>query len=238
MYKIIATCIFVVSLFGCAIPPAPIVKHDAEKESQVRNFQVGPDVAKVYFFGGDRIGGITSDRPHGFRQAFYLNSNVIAKINPTDTLVFDLKPGTYTFGWGLFNSTEIPPNQLTLTVSGGQIVILRGEYNAGAGSSFGLIGALVAGPYTTVVSVDKSAIRNSNYVAVQSCPDSVCVTSAASPSSQTTSITKSITSQPSGAIVQQGSATQKLKELNELLKNGLITQKDYDLKKASILKDM
>ena len=35
-----------------------------------------------------------------------------------------------------------------------------------------------------------------------------------------------------------GSPTDKLEALNSMLKKGLITQKDYDLKKAEILKSM
>ena len=238
MYKFLATFILGVSLLGCAVAPTPVLRLDAEKENQARNFQAPPDVAKVYFFGGDRLGGIYSPSPHGYKLAVYLNSILIARINPTDTLVYDLKPGTYTFGWNTINSNDIPPNQLTLTVSGGQTVFLRGDFNAGGGSSFGLIGAAIAGPHSSVASVDKSALRNNNYVATQSCPESICITKTASITTQAAPVSKVVPGTSSGGTAQQGTASQKLRELNDLLKNGLITQKDYDLKKASILKDM
>jgi len=60
----------------------------------------------------------------------------------------------------------------------------------------------------------------------------------ATPSQEKTPITSSAFTSTINPIDTRSGALKKLDELNEMLKRGLINQKDYDTKKVGILKDM
>jgi hypothetical protein len=104
---------------------------------------------------------------------------------------------------------------------------LRGKYNAGGAGGFGLIGALIAPPkYEIEISGERDLIKELEIATPQSCPPAICVPVGAALVKQ------------QSASYQNANTKDKLADLNELKKKGLITQKDYDIKKAEILKNM
>jgi hypothetical protein len=148
-------------------------------------------------------------------------------------MYFKLNPGTYKFEW-VMRSSDIAETRATSVefpyrVAGGDVVILRGKYNI-SGAAFGLIGALLVPPkYEIEISNERELIKELNIAAPQSCPSSICVLTA-----QTETVQVSTPKQ----ISQPTTVSQKLSELDELRKKGLITQKDYDNKKTEVLKGM
>jgi hypothetical protein len=93
-------------------------------------------------------------------------------------------------------------------------------------TGFGLIGAAANPGGPELLRVDRNVLRQPiNPVAPQSCPSSLCVTPLMGASS------KAVTPE-----VIKGA--DRLLELNELRKKGLITNADYEAKKAAILKAM
>ena len=117
-------------------------------------------------------------------------------------------------------------------VAAGDVVILRGKYNPGGGAGFGLIGALISPPkYEMEIGTDRDLIKDLEIAAPQSCPSSICIAS----DSQSLSATQKPQTNSQGLSI---SSQARLNDLNELRRKGLITQQDYDLKKAEILKSM
>jgi hypothetical protein len=80
--------------------------------------------------------------------------------------------------------------------------------------------------YEIEVSGDRNIIKDLVVAAPQSCPQNICATS--NPTSTVLPVIPTTNK----------TASQKLVELDDLRKKGLITQKDFDIKKAEILKGM
>lgn len=157
---------------SCAPVTPPSVGYDSASQNKIISFKDPGENARVWFFGGDKKGSLFGDRPHGFSPSLYLNAIMIAKLHPDDVLVFDVKPGFYSFGWGL--GSNQPSSQYQVNVQKGELVILRGDYNMGAGAYFGVIGNAVAGPGTSVVRVGKTDLPPKTIVAPQNCQPSIC----------------------------------------------------------------
>jgi|FreactcultureFD7_1027221.scaffolds.fasta_scaffold02126_5 hypothetical protein len=168
-YKKQICIICALGLMACA-GIAPVVKYDPIIEAKARSFEVKPGLAKVYFTGGDKKGSLFGDRPHGLRSNLFVNGLQIASVNSPDTVVFDLRPGTYSFSWGATNAQTI-----TIPIAAGEIVAIRGDYNMGGGAYFGAIGALAGGPFTSIVRIDKSQLNMTQIVAPQTCPPNICI---------------------------------------------------------------
>lgn len=81
------------------------------------------------------------------------------------------------------------------------------------------------------IGTDRDLIKELEVAAPQSCPSNICIASD-SPNPSTTQKPQ-MNSQGSNVSSQS-----RLNDLNELRRKGLITQQDYDLKKAEILKSM
>ncbi len=217
-------------VFGCAIK-ADVVKHDDKVTSKAKNFEADDKLAKIYF--------LTTSKDNLFKMKaghsadLKVNGSVIGSINDDNVMYFKLMPGTYKFEW-VMRSSDIFESRATSVefpyrVAGGDVVILKGKYNAGGAAAFGLLGALMSPPkYEMEISNDREMIKELNVAAPQSCPPNICITTAQ------VGETSAVTTQP----IQKQTASQKLLELDDMRKKGLITQKDYDIKKNEILKGM
>ncbi len=222
--------LLVLVLVGCAIK-ADVVKHDEKASSNAKNFITDEKLAKIYFLTTSKDNFFKIKTGHS--ADLKINGTVIGSINDDNVMYFKLMPGTYKFEWVMRSSdifeTRATSVEFPYRVAAGDVVILRGKYNAGGGAAFGLLGALMSPPkYELEVSNDRDMIKELNIAAPQNCPSNLCITAVQ------TAETPQATNQPS----QKLSASQKLSELDEMRKKGLITQKDYDIKKNEILKGM
>ena len=228
MKKIITALISIV-LIGCAIK-ADVVKHDDKVTTKAKNFEADDKLAKVYFLTTSKDNFFKIKTGHS--ADLKVNGTVIGSINDDNVMYFKLMPGTYKFEWAM-RSSDIFESRATSVefpyrVAGGDVVILRGKYNAGGAAAFGLLGALMSPPkYEMEISNDRDMIKELNVAAPQTCPSNICITT------QSTE-TPTLNTQ----TVQKQTASQKLTELDDMKKKGLITQKDYDIKKSEILKGM
>lgn len=165
-----------IELCACTTPAASI-KADADTTKKAVQFLTSDDRAKVYFVNGKMIGNIFGLN-HKYPSDLYVNSQLIGSMNKDDALVFELLPGTYQFHWSVRTTDPIEqkavaqPQQLEL--KGGDMIVLLGEYDIGGAAMFGLVGALVAPPKTSISRGDRPAVNGKSFVVPQSCPASVC----------------------------------------------------------------
>jgi hypothetical protein len=229
--KTLITILSLIIVTGCAIK-ADVVRHDEKVTNTAKNFTADDKLAKIYFLTTSKDNFFKMKQ--GFSADLKVNGVVIGSINDDNVMYFKLQPGTYKFEWVMRSSdlfeTRSTSVEFPYRVAGSDVVILRGKYNAGGAQFGGLIGALISPPkYEIEVSNDRELIKELNIAAPQSCPSNICVLTAEVDSAQVSEQKKQS---------QAPSASQKLSELDELRKKGLITQKDYDLKKTEILKSM
>jgi hypothetical protein len=225
------TFVFVLFLSGCAIK-ADVVKHDDKASSTAKNFTPDDKLAKIYFLTTSKDNFFKIKTGHS--ADLKVNGNVIGSINDDNVMYFKVSPGTYRFEWVMRSSdlfeTRATSVELPYRVASGDVVILRGKYNAGGGAGFGLIGALMVPPkYEIEISSDKDLIKELTVAAPQNCPSTICIT---------TNTAELIPVSSSKNQNQSQTVSQKLSELDDLRKRGLITQKDYDIKKSELLKSM
>lgn len=218
------SAIFAVSfLVSCAtLEPLPTSKYQPDSDANARNFSVPKDVGRVYYSVGKVTGGmyeVDLRYPHNF----YVNSAVIGRISANETLVFDLRPGDYVFGFS--TNADGPEKPLAVRVLGGDVLAFRGDQRTGT-TGLGLIGAAANPGGPELLRVDRTALRQPiNPVAPQNCPSSLCVMPLGGASNST-------------KLPQGSKSADRLNDLDNLRKKGLITQQDYDAKKAIILKEM
>jgi hypothetical protein len=237
--------VFIAILSGCSTAPVVSTRYSPEQESIATSFAVSKDVARIYFSAGRVVGGMYEVDLKNHPSGLYVNSILIGQINFGETLVFDLKPGSYSFTNS--HGANQGVNQTNITISGGELVFLRGDTRLGSGTGFGLIGAAVSkatGERTglEVNRIDRTAIPQPlNVVSPQNCPPTICISGLSlsqAPITRNSSPNSTSSASPLTQNSQGNTPTQRLKELNELRKNGLITNADYEAKKASILKEM
>lgn len=158
-------------LVGCTTP-AKVINTSAEVTEKAKTFQVSSDRAKIYFVNGKLIGNIFGMN-HKYPSDLYINSQLIGSMNPTDSLVFELGPGVYTFSWNVRSTDPIDkktePQPYEMRVAGGDLVVLRGDYDPSGGSSFGLIGALISPPKSEIKRDGKKSIEGKNFVEPEFC---------------------------------------------------------------------
>lgn len=220
-FSISLIAVFLVS--GCAnLTPLPAAKYPSSSESSINAFSVPNSVGRVYYSIGKVTGGmyeVDLKYPHNV----YVGSTIVGRVNVQETLVFDLKPGDYVLGFS--TKEEGPEKTLNVKVLGGDVIALRGDLRLGT-TGFGLIGAAVNPGGPELLRIDKSALRQPlNPVVPQSCPSSMCVTPLVGASANV------VTPQ-----ILKGA--DRLNDLNDLRKRGLINNADYEAKKAAILKEM
>ncbi|MBU3565063.1 hypothetical protein [Polynucleobacter sp. MWH-HuK1] len=225
--KSLALIIGIVLASGCTIK-ANVTKHDEQSSIAAKNFTPHEKLAKVYFLTTSKDNWLSIKG--GYSADLKINGALIGSINDDNVMYFNLAPGTYTFEWFMRSSDFIESRatsvELPYRVAAGDVVILRGKYNAGGSAGFGLIGALISPPkYEMEISKDRDLIKELVIAAPQSCPPTICIS--ADPTAQK--------SQDKNKSI---SAQERLNDLNEMRRKGLITQKDYDTKKAEILKSM
>jgi len=232
-------------LFGCAsTPPVVSTRYSSDQEALARSFTVSKDVGRIYFSAGKVVGGMYEVDLKNAPAGLYINTVLVGQVNYGETLVFDLKSGTYIFtnSYG----SNMGTNQTNVSIAGGETVFIRGDTRMGSGSGFGLIGAAISSASgerkgLEVNRIDRSSIAQPlNIVSPQNCPPSICVAGLSSGQVQGQAVSSS-TATPSATQKQnsQGATpSQRLKDLNELRKNGLITNSDYEAKKVIILKEM
>ena len=229
IYKIISPLIVLITLSGCAIK-ANVVKHDEQSTAVAKNFTPEEKFAKVYFLTTSKNNFFNMKQ--GYSADLKINGVVIGSINDDNVMYFKLEPGSYRFEWFMRSSDIIEARATSVEfpyrVAGGDVIILRGKYNAGGASGFGLLGALLSPPkYEIEVSNERDVIKELDIAAPQSCPSNICVSS--------NTPTVSALKQPSAAAIN---GAERLSDLNDMRKKGLISQKDYDIKKNEILKSM
>lgn len=209
-------------LVGCAgLDQMPTSKYPTDSDSNARNFSVSSDIGRIYYSVGKVTGGMYEVELSKVSN-LYVNSVVVGRVAANETLVFDLKPGAYTFGYSM--NTEPPAKLLDVKILGGDVVALRGDLKTGT-TGFGLIGAAMNPGGPELLRVDRNALKQPiNPVAPQSCPATLCVTPLAGASSPVTP--------------QVLKGADRLNDLNDLRKKGLITNSEYEAKKAIILKGM
>ncbi len=222
-FKNILVTSAIFTLVGCAtLEPLPTSKYPPDSDTNARNFSVPKDVGRVYYSVGKVTGGMYEVDLKNLHN-FYVNSVAIGRISPNETLVFDLKPGDYVFGFG--GKADGPEKTIAVKVLGGDVLAFRGDLRLGS-TGFGLIGAAANPGGPELLRVDRTALRQPiNPVAPQNCPNTLCVIPLAAASS--------VANQPQGL-----KGVDRLNDLDNLRKKGLITQQDYDAKKAIILKEM
>lgn len=210
-------------LIGCAgIDQKPTIKYPPTSEENARNFSVSSEVGRVYYSIGKVTGGMYEVNLSKVSN-LYVNSVIVGTVNQDETLVFDLKPGNYSVGYSM--APEPPAKFLDIRVLGGDIIALRGDLKMGA-TGFGLIGAAANPGGPELIRVDRNALRQPmNPVAPQSCPNTLCINPLAGVAAKV-------------VPPQSTSGADRLDALNELRKKGLITNADYEAKKALILKSM
>jgi hypothetical protein len=181
IYKFPSICLLIVVSFfmvGCSTP-ATVVKLDSDKEASVKYFVSKPDLGRVYFTNGKIIGTLNNifnfNPVHRNSSDVLLNTIVIGAINYEDILVFDVPPGKYKISWGV-RSTDLilkqtKVSEFEFTIVAGEIKILKGDFDQGAGN---LLGTLYNPPKTTVTESDREFLKGKNFVAPQSCPSNLC----------------------------------------------------------------
>ena len=162
-------------LTACATPVAT-TPHSATSTNEYKKFATPTEAARLYFLNGVTTGPVIITLRHAFPAVLFANGQEIGGVNKNDVLVADIKPGTYEFIWK--PPTEVEPAQskpLSLSVKSGDVLILRGNFNAG-GTGFGVIGSMIAPTaYELISTKDRSGITDLNFVKATECPETICV---------------------------------------------------------------
>jgi hypothetical protein len=229
--KNILAIFLLIFITGCAIK-ADVVKHDEKVATTAKNFTPDEKLAKIYFLTTSKDNFFKIKAGHS--ADLKVNGNIIGSINDDNVMYFKLMPGVYKFEW-VMRSSDILESRSTSVefpyrVASGDVIVLRGKYKDGGGASFGLIGALISpAKYEIEISNDRDIIKELNVAAPQSCPSNICIN---------TNTSDLIPVNVPKNQIQLQTVSQKLSELDDLRKRGLITQKDYDIKKSELLKSM
>ena len=203
--------------------PAVVINIDKENEAAARSFENKSNNGKVYFTNGKIIGTLNRMMgffpTHRFPSDINVNSINIAAINSGDILVFEVPPGKYTMSWSPRSSDPVMkgtiPKIYELTITPGEVKLLQGDYDQGAST---LIGNLYNPPISSVSESDKEHMKDKKFVVPQSCPITIC------------NNFKNNINDPPEIII-------KVNQLLKLLKDGVISQKEYEDRKEKLLKD-
>ena len=115
-----------------------------------------------------------------FSLILFINDKLIGSINKENVLVFDMKPGEYEFLWKN-RTTDIAeqnsvPEKLLIKLEAGQSTVIRGNYHLTAGTMFfGLIGALISPPYTSIEITGREEVTNKIVVISKNCDLTICM---------------------------------------------------------------
>lgn len=135
----------------------------------------GPDRARIYVFTGTRdvINQYFRTRmAHSLPADIYVNDTKIGNVSSGEALVFDVRPGDYSFTWMIYNQKkgfleEMEPAQVT--AEAGKIVLLSAELN---GYTF----AFDRGVLTSLVNPGGKSLKDGVRVTrPATCPPSICL---------------------------------------------------------------
>jgi len=176
--KLLFSALSLILLVSCGTT-ANISRPSDAIQKNIAAFQVNPDRAKIYFHNGKIVGNIFG-LSHKFSSDFFINSQVIGSMNDGDVMVFDLKPGTYNFGWSPrttnFEYKNVKSIFREFKVSAGEVLIIRGDWELSGVAMFtGVVGQLLAPPKPFISNSDKSAVQKLQVVIPQSCPETTCI---------------------------------------------------------------
>lgn len=164
-------------LAGCTTP-ATVTRTDTVSERRAANFEVAPDRAKVYFVNGKIVGNLFGLN-HRYPSDLFVDSQPVGSMNKENVMVFDLPPGKYKFSWNVRSTDMIDkktvPRETEFRVAGGDVLVLRGDWDPGASGSFGLIGAMISPPKTEIRRGDRADVGGKEFVLPQTCDVSLCL---------------------------------------------------------------
>jgi hypothetical protein len=171
---IVLTCLV---LQACTTP-AIVSKADDVTTQKAMAFEVSKDRAKVYFVNGKIVENMFNMK-HQYPSDFLINGKTVGSKNKEDALVFEVKPGKFDFSWNVRSTDPIDKNALPQTMSinltPGEILVLRGDYSLGGAAMFGLIGGMVSPPKTWLIKTEKSEISGKTIVLAQDCDANLCL---------------------------------------------------------------
>jgi hypothetical protein len=105
--------------------------------------------------------------------SFEVNGRVVGRIEKSDVLMLDLKPGKHLFSWK-YDSDDAKRMPIERELKAGEHLILQARFNTG-GAGFGLFG-LAANPaeYQLEVVTDTSVFADKKFISSSSCPSDLC----------------------------------------------------------------
>ena len=169
--------IILLSLVGC-VTKAQVINADSDMVSRAKLFKTSSGNARIYFVGGKLIGNMFGMR-HSSSSDIYVNSQLIGSMNKDDVMVFELKPGVYSFSWNVRSTDPIEkktePQVFEYRLGDGDVIVLRGDFDLGGAAAFGLIGSLFSPPKTEIKKASRDDIENRNVVVPQQCPENICL---------------------------------------------------------------
>jgi hypothetical protein len=137
------------------------------------NDSLDPRLARIFFLGG-KMGtsySLNVQMPGG--ASFEVNGKVVGRIEKSDVLMLDLKPGKHLFSWK-YDSDDAKRMPIERELRAGESLILQARFNTG-GAGFGLFG-LAASPaeYQLEVVTDTSVFAEKRFISSSSCPLELC----------------------------------------------------------------
>lgn len=166
-----------IQLFGCATP-AVVQRVDAEAEKKAKSFQVENNKSKIYFINGKMTSGFINPM-HSYPSDILVNDVQIGSMNKENVMVFDVAPGSYDISWMPRSTDPIDQkatqNKLKVNAQGGQAIVLQGDYSMGGAAGFGLLGAMVSPPATSVTTANKDEVASKIVVQPQNCIPNICL---------------------------------------------------------------
>jgi len=137
------------------------------------NDSLDPRLARVFFLGG-KMGtsySLNVQMPGG--ASFEVNGKVVGRIEKSDVLILDLKPGKHLFTWK-YDADDAKRIPIERELKAGESLILQARFNTG-GAGFGLFG-LAASPaeYQLEVVTDSSVFAEKRFISSPSCPLELC----------------------------------------------------------------
>jgi hypothetical protein len=172
--RVVAFLGVVVGLTACDTPVPATVHPDAGYTETAMSLKPPPaDRARVYVFNGVFRDVRRPQVPvlHPYVAAILVNGVRIGTLQPTQVMVFDVPPGTYSFTWRMYDRgpallEETVPS--VHTVAGGTLVMMENDVLSGKYT----MSSLREGVYVTPqkrVSPDFEVVRP------QTCPPTICL---------------------------------------------------------------
>lgn len=175
--NIVLATLLTLMLAGCTTP-ALVQKADAISEKKAKEFHTEPNKTKIYFVNGKMTSGFINPM-HSYPSDILVNDVQIGSMNKENVMVFDVAPGSYDVSWMPRSTDPIDQkatqNKLKINALGGQVIVLQGDYSMGGAAGFGLLGAMVSPPATSVTITSKDEVASKIVVQPQNCAPNICL---------------------------------------------------------------